>query len=169
MEPVNSEIFLFIHTLFLFGTDDNLNFISFRRHVRKHLLAFKQMMCLNQKRQMHYLTSKQLEKSRDWRTLLWSELLHNLVCLIFPLLHLVVSWLKFLLGRLYLMLISDQYNLFCEKSVQAQGVKYLKRKTAECDNISIPVIKDKRHSTNILFRNGIKKHNTRKLQEFWRL
>nr|KAJ0185885.1 hypothetical protein LSAT_V11C900462520 [Lactuca sativa] len=55
------------------------------------------------------------------------------------------------------------------QSVQAQGVKYLKRKTAECDNISMPVIKEKRHSASILFRNGIKKHNTRKLQQLRRL
>ncbi|CAH1434535.1 unnamed protein product [Lactuca virosa] len=55
------------------------------------------------------------------------------------------------------------------QSVQAQGVEYLKRKTAECDNISMPVIKEKRHSASILFRNGIKKHNTRKLQQLRRL
>ncbi|KAI3749848.1 hypothetical protein L2E82_20465 [Cichorium intybus] len=55
------------------------------------------------------------------------------------------------------------------QSVQAQGVEYLKRKIAERANVSMPVIKEKRHAASVLFRNGIKKHNTRKFQELRRL
>lgn len=34
------------------------------------------------------------------------------------------------------------HKLFYEKSAHAQGVENLKRKTIECDNISMPVIKE---------------------------
>nr|XP_043635292.1 protein DOUBLE-STRAND BREAK FORMATION [Erigeron canadensis] len=55
------------------------------------------------------------------------------------------------------------------QSVQAQAVNYLKRKVAKHDKVSTLVVKEKRLSASILFRNGIKKHNTRKLQELQRL
>ncbi|KAK9065960.1 hypothetical protein SSX86_015362 [Deinandra increscens subsp. villosa] len=55
------------------------------------------------------------------------------------------------------------------QSVQAQTVEYLKRKIAKHDKASAFVIKEKEHSASFLFRNGIKKHNARKLQELQRL
>ncbi|KAI3678540.1 hypothetical protein L6452_37836 [Arctium lappa] len=55
------------------------------------------------------------------------------------------------------------------QSVQAQAVEYLERKIAKHDKVSMLVVKEKQHSASVLFRNGIKKHNTRKLQELQRL
>ncbi|XP_076930878.1 uncharacterized protein LOC143595844 [Bidens hawaiensis] len=54
------------------------------------------------------------------------------------------------------------------QSVQAQTVEYLKRKITEHDEGSTLAIKEKQHSASYLFRNGIKKHNMRKLQELQR-
>ncbi|XP_071741101.1 protein DOUBLE-STRAND BREAK FORMATION [Rutidosis leptorrhynchoides] len=54
------------------------------------------------------------------------------------------------------------------QSVQAQAVDYLKRKSAETDKVSTSVINEKGHSASVLFRNGIKKHNARKLRELQR-
>ncbi|KAL8225123.1 hypothetical protein R6Q57_017680 [Mikania cordata] len=54
------------------------------------------------------------------------------------------------------------------QSVQAQTVEYLKRKMAEHDKAPTVAAKEKQHSASFLFRNGIKKRNTRKLQELQR-
>ncbi|KAL8261880.1 hypothetical protein R6Q59_025929 [Mikania micrantha] len=54
------------------------------------------------------------------------------------------------------------------QSVQAQTVEYLKRKMAEDDKAPTVAAKEKRHSASFLFRNGIKKRNTQKLQELQR-
>lgn len=51
------------------------------------------------------------------------------------------------------------------RSVQAQAVEYLKRKTLEHSIHRSPVYKERRCFASTLFRNGIKKRNKRKLQE----